>query len=594
MTDLKTYRGFFPDGLATLRVLLLTAAGVLLTACGGGGGGGGGNGTASVSGVVSYEFVPPRAACRGLDFSAIEVRPVRGATVQLLDAASGTEIARTTSGPTGSYSISGIPRDTSVRIRVRAELKDPGFPGWDVEVRDNVIPGASDFDDPPPPAYGTRALYTLDGAVFDTGRGNTTRDLLATTGWDGASYSGPRAAAPFAILDMAYEAMQFVRAADPGANFVALDMFWSVNNTISADELDITAGLLPTSAYARQITSLFIVGDAALDTDEFDAHIVTHEWAHYFEDALSRSDSEGGAHFLGESLDAAIAFSEGFAEALASMILDDPVNCDTGPPGTTAGGGFTVEGSSFGTRGWFNEVSVATLIWDLWDDADDGVDTGSIGFGPIYATMVGPHRSGDAFATLFSFATELRTMLDAEGTALLDALLAREQVVAGAALDIWASNETNDAGVSQDVFPLHVPYTADGSVLNVCVNNELDGFARHGNNVGSNRYLRITIPADDEYDVSVVTTTPIPPTADPDDFDFSDPDIYIIRGSGPENVAAGTTGTTPNAEPVFRTPVLLASETYIAFLEEWRYQDSRASTTFPQRVCFDVSLTPTP
>lgn len=590
--DLKAHRGVLPERLATARAALLVAAAILLAACGGGSGGG--NGLANVSGVISYEFVPPRNACQGLDFSAIEVRPIRGATVQLLDAASGTEIARTTSGATGSYSISGVPRNASVRVRVRAELKDANVPGWDVEVRDNVIPGASDFDDPPPPAYGTRALYVLDGEAFETDRSDITRDLLATTGWDGASYSGPRAAAPFAILDMAYAAMQFVRAADSGADFAPLDMFWSVNNTISRTELDITAGLLPTSAYARQIDSLFIVGDAGVDTDEFDAHVVTHEWAHYFEDALSRSDSEGGAHFLGESLDAALAFSEGFAEAFASMILGDPINCDTGPPGTTAGGGFTVEGGSFGAAGWFNEVSVATLIWDLWDDAVDGVDTGSVGFGPIYATMVGPHRSGDAFATLFSFATELRTMVDAEGVALLDALLAREQVVAGAALDIWAANETNDAGVSQDVFPLYVPYTADGSVVNVCVNNELDGFARHGNNVGSNRYLRISVPADDEYDVSVVTTTPVTPTADPDDADYSDPDIFIIRGSGPENVASGTTDVVENAEPVFRTPVMLASETYIAFLEEWRYQDSRAPATFPQRVCFDVSLTPTP
>jgi hypothetical protein len=570
----------------------VTAAAVLALA--GCSGGSGGNGPVTVSGTVSYEFVPPRNACAGLDFSAVEVRPIRGATVQLVDAESGTEIARTTSSATGDYSIAGIPRDASVRVRVRAELKDANLPGWDVEVRDNFIPGASDFDDPPPPAYGARALYVLDGEAFRTRRGNIRRDLLATTGWDGSSYTGPRAAAPFAILDMAYRAMQFVRSADSGAHFAPLDMFWSVNNTISRTEQDITAGLLPTSAYSRLLDSLFIVGDAGVDPDEFDAHVVTHEWAHYFEDVLSRSDSEGGAHFLGESLDAALAFSEGFAEAFASMILGDPVNCDTGPPGTIAGDGFTVEGASFGPPGWYNEVSVATIIWDLWDDADDGVDTGSVGLAPIYLTMVGPHRSGDAFATLFSFATELRTMLDAEGAALLDALLAREQVVEGAALDIWASNETNDAGVAQDVFPLYVPYRADGSVINVCVNNEIDGFARHGNNVGSNRYLRITVPADDEYDVSVVTTTPITPTAEPDDFDYSDPDIVIIRGSGPEVVAAGTTDDIQNAEPVFRTPVLFAGEIYIAFLEEWRYHDRLASTTFPQRVCFDVSLTPTP
>jgi hypothetical protein len=47
-------------------------------------------------------------------------------------------------------------------------------------------------------------------------------------------------------------------------------------------------------------------------------------------------------------------------------------------------------------------------------------------------------------------------------------------------------------------------------------------------------------------------------------------------------------------EPTFRTPQLFADETYVAFIEEWRFHDSTAAPTFPQRICFDVSLTPTP
>lgn len=592
MGHVRTHRRQASTSTRRFRLALAACASLTLAACGGDGRGG--PRTVTVSGAASYEFVPPNAVCRGLDFSAIEVRQIRGATVQLLDDASGTEIARTTTSATGSFSIAGIPSNTMVRLRVRAELKDANVPGWDVEVRDNFIAGASDNDVPPPPALGSRALYTLDSTGFDTGTADAVRNLLARTGWDGASYSGPRAAAPFALLDMAYESMQFIRSVDSNANFPPLDMFWSVNNTMTSGDLDITAGELWTSGYSKFADSLFILGDASLDTDEFDNHIVTHEWVHYFEDVLSRSDSEGGPHFLGESLDAAVAFSEGFAEALGSMVLDEPINCDTTVPGTSGGAGFSVEGNSFGPRGWYNEVSVATLIWDLWDNADDGADVGSIGFEPIYDVMVGPHKFGDSLATLFSFATELRATLNAQDAALLDALLLREQVVSGADLDIWATNEANDAGVSEDVFPMYVPYTADGSVLNVCVNSQIDGLARHGNNVGSNRYLRITVPADDEYDVNLITTTPIVPTADPDDRDHSDPDIYILRGSGPENVADGTTDIVPNLEPTFRTPLMLASETYLAFIEEWRFEDSIASTTFPQRVCFDVSLTPTP
>jgi hypothetical protein len=566
---------------------------VVLAACGGGGSGAQ-DSTVTVSGTASYEFVPPRDACRGLDFGAIEVRQIRGATVQLLDAESGTEIARTVTSSSGAFSMEGIPANAEVKLRVRAELKDSNVPGWDVEVRDNFIAGASDFDSPPPPSLGSRALYVLDGPNFNTGTAGIVSDLVATTGWDGSSYTAPRAAAPFALLDMAYEAMQFVRSVDASANFPPLDMFWSVNNTVTPDELDITAGDLWTSGYSLGADSLFILGDAALDTDEFDNHIVTHEWVHYFEDVLSRSDSEGGSHFLGESLDAALAFSEGLASAFGSMILGDPVNCDTTVPGTIGGAGFSVEGNSFGTPGWFNEVSVASIIWDLWDGGADGVDVGSVGFQPIYETLVGPHKFTDALTTVFAFATELRASLGEQGVALLDALLDREQIVSGTDLDIWATNENNDAGVSNDALPLFVPYIADGTVLNICVNSELDGHARHGNNVGSNRYLRITVPTTDEYDVSLVTTTPIAPTADPDDRDYSDPDIYLLRGAGPENVADGTTDTITNAEPVFRTPEMRAGEAYVAFIEEWRFEDTLAPFTFPERVCFDVSLTPTP
>jgi len=363
---------------------LLTCVSLLMAACGGGGdsGNGGGTKTVAVSGTVSYEFVPTNAGCRGLDFNAIEVRPIRAATVQLLDAASGTEIARTTSNSVGAFSIPGIQRNIMVQLRVRAELKDANVPGWDVEVRDNFIAGASDSDIPAPPSLSTRALYTLNSTSFDTGTRNVLRDLTATTGWDGASYSGPRAAAPFALLDTAYTSMQFVRGFDASANFAPLDMLWSVNNTPGNGQFDITAGEIGTSGYIPRDDALIVLGDAAIDTDEFDAHVVAHEWAHYFEDVLSRSNSEGGAHRLGESMDASIAFSEGFAEALASMIQNDPINCDTFVPGTPGGGGYTVEGNSFGQRGWFNELSVATLIWDLWDTVDDVGENGSLGFRP--------------------------------------------------------------------------------------------------------------------------------------------------------------------------------------------------------------------
>ena len=571
-----------------------------LAACGGGGGGnkgGGGNTTVTVSGIVSYEFVPPNFNCNGLNFGGTITRPIRGATVQLLDG-SGAEIASATSSDSGNYSFGSVGINTTVQIRVRAQLDRTGSPGWDVEVRDNFVENGSDNGVFPPAGLATRALYTLEGTPFNTGSSNVSRNLTATTGWDGASYSEPRAAAPFAILDTIYSGIQFIQAVDPGVIFPPLDAFWSVNNTIASDDVDLTAGQLATSSYYFGINSLFILGDATDDTDEFDDHIVAHEWGHYFEDSFSRSDSFGGAHFLGESLTASLAFGEGWATALGAMLLDDPVYCDTGKPGTTSGGfPYSAEGNSFGVKGWFNEVSVTTFIYDLWDTANDGVDTGSIGFSPIYDVMTGPQHFSESITTLFSFASALRDASNSQDAALLDDLLDRELVVSGIALDIWGTNETNAAGVpinvKPTVLPLYVDYTANDPAMEVCVDSYLDGLDRDGNNIGEDRYMRITVPFDGEYDVSVVTTTMTPATDDPDDRDQSDPDIYIFRGAGPEFVASGTSGT-EGFEPTFRTPTMFAAETYVAIVEEWRFDDPEASATYPSTICFDVSFTSTP
>jgi hypothetical protein len=420
-----------------------------ITACGGGGGSGSNTPpparpTVTVSGTVSYESVPPNGSCTTLDFGATVTRPIRGATVQLIDSGTGAEIASMASGADGSYSFSNVPRNTSVQLRVRAELKDGGSAGWDVDVRDNFIAGASDLDIPAPPALTSRALYVLDGGSFDTGIIDATRNLTATTGWGGSSYTGPRSAAPFAILDAIYTGMQFVRSADPGASFPALDVFWSVNNTSASDNFDLTTGEVSSTSYFPGFSLMFILGDTAADVDEFDDTVVLHEWGHYFEDVFSRSDSPGGTHSFGESLDASMAFGEGWGTAFGQMALDDPIYCDTQIPGVSGGFGFSVETVNAGVQGWFNELSVITLLYDLWDTANDGTDSGSIGFGPIYNVMTGPQAVTEGITTLFSFATELRSSLNAQGVALLDSQLDRENVISGAALDIWGTNETND------------------------------------------------------------------------------------------------------------------------------------------------------
>ena len=545
----------------------------------------------TVSGIVSYEFVPPNNNCQGLNFGSIQTRPIRAATVQLIDAGGGNVIDSTVAADDGGYSFSNVDGNTDVRLRVRAELKRTGAPSWDVEVRDNVDTS------PSPPPLGSRPLYVFDGANFNTGSADITRDLTAMTGWGGSSYTGTRAAAPFAILDAIYSGMQLVLTADANAVFGPMDAFWSINNTKTSPS-DIDAGELPTSFYRGDLDSLFLLGDANDDTEEFDDHVVVHEWGHYFEDVFSRSDSIGGSHSIGQSIDARLAFGEGWATGLAAMALDNPLYCDTSVPGTSGGFGIDTENNNSGAQGWFNEMSVATFLYDLWDTDADGTDANSIGFGPIFDTMTGPQAATNAFTTIFSFAAELRPMLNVAQRTFVDSQLSRENIETSN-IDIWGSTQasiTTSPNHARDVLPLYTTLPTDGTVINICTNSDYDS-RRDGNKLAEYRFLRFTTTSSATFTVTITTTTPTPPTNDPpptppDELrDQSDPDMFVFRRGQRLTPSVGT-GTSPDANSEVFTTQVLPADTYVADLQEWRYEDDEASSDFPEQICFDVSMSP--
>lgn len=580
-----------PNFLPQSRALSVLALALALTACGGSESFSG-NGSApeqkdtvTVTGNLSYEFVPPNPVCRGLDFASTVPKPIRGATVQLIDAATSAVLATTQSEASGDYSFANIDADTVVRLRIRAELKKTtGTSRWDVEVRDNYDLSAN------PPALGSRPLYVVESDDFDTGlEGVAGKNMTAQTGWDGARYVGDRSAAPFSILDSIYTAMTFIEAVDPNVFFPPLDAFWSVNNTSATTSVNGTDnGELGGSFYSVGADRLFLVGEAASDTDEFDDHVIVHEWGHYFEDNLSRADSIGGPHSIGSLLDPRLAFGEGWATALAGMALGDQLYCDTGPADSDFSRlALGAESGSYDASGWYDEVSVLRFIYDLFDTEDEGGDPGSIGFAAIYAVITGPQVSTDAFTTIFSFAAELRQTLDPAGQALLDAQLIREDMTPG--FDIWGVGEANTAGGAADVTPIYTDLTADGSIVPICVNSQFDN-GRDGNKLTENRFLRITVPLTDEYDVTMATTTPTPVTPALGDRDQSDPDIYLFKG--PQFIDQGISAD-ENIE-TFRTPVLQAGETYIAAVEDQRFDDELTPSSYPERICFDVSFAPTP
>lgn len=547
-----------------------------------------------VSGIVSYEWVPTShndVTCFGLDFSGTMEKPIRAATVQLLDG-SDTVLATTVSADDGSYSFTNIDAETDVRIRVRAEMLRTGTPNWDVQVRDNVDTS------PSPPPLQNRPLYVAQWPLFNTGVNHISdANFTATTGWGGSSYTGTRAAAPFAILDDIYTGMKLILGEDPDVSFSPLDVYWSVDNTeTEGSPTDIDLGELGGSFYlGGQNDALFIMGDADVNTGEFDSYVTLHEWGHYVEDNFSRSDSVGGAHYVGGLVEARVSFGEGWGTGFGAMASGNPMACNTGATSGAGSWGFNVETFDLGHQGWYNELSVATLLLDLFDTDDDGVDIGSIGFGPIYQVMSNGQKTTEAFTTLFSFAALLRPTLNSSDQLLLDALLAAENIETQG-LDIWASAQANIdvfPNNARDVLPLYIDYGADGSTLtNVCTNKDYDTDA-DGNKPAQYRYLRITTSTSAAYNVTMVPN-PVPPATndapDPSDpslpRDRSDPDIYIYMNG--EIVASGV--SVVDDSETFTTQVLPAG-VYVADLYEWRYQDPAASSDYPDRICFDFTMT---
>lgn len=544
--------------------------------------------TVTISGVVSYEFVPANPECIGLNYPLTVTRSIRRATVQVLDASSNALLGEDVADDNGSYEISVDP-GLEVFVRVRAELKRGGAPSWDVEVRDNT----SNTEQP----LRQRPLYVLDSGDFASGLVDQTRNLTATTGWNGTSYASTRAAAPFAILDAIYEAMQAVLTADAQATFPALDVFWSVNNRPSAGPTNIDTGEIGTSFY-RSDNVLFLLGQENEDTEEFDDHVIVHEWGHYFEDEFSRSDSIGGSHGVGDRLDMRVAFGEGWATALSGIALDNPIYCDTQGPQQATGFEIDIENDSAGTAGWFNELSVLGMIYDLWDTDTDGADNDSIGFDPIFATMTTSQAATAAHTSIFSFLDGLEDVTPVSAP-FIDSLRTEYDING---TGIYGDGETNDAGGAGDVLPVYTEIRPDGTPLNnICANNQFDNSNPDGNKLSEFRFLRMEIVTQAAYEFDVATnqaTLDELPEDDPNDpSDQSDPDIFFYLNGEVQNAfvngdVQGTSGVA-NREN-FTTPNELVPGTYALDLQEWRYEDPNTHPDFPSRSCFDITITPVP
>jgi hypothetical protein len=404
--------------------MLLALAGCPGGGDGGGGGGGGGGSQVTLSGQVTYDFVPATYAPGrdALDFATAIKKPVRNAVVQVRQ---GTNVLATTNtDEQGNYRLTYARslKGTS-SIEVLAKTSSPP-----IQVEDNTD-GNSIW------AIGSSTLPTSDATL----------NLHAGHGWTGTLYDASRrAAAPFAVLDSMYTAAKAFMAVRP-VTFPALKVNWSPDNVPQGGAK--ANGFIGTSHFSPSENEIYILGKEGVDTDEFDSHVIVHEWGHYFESNLSRSDSPGGPHGRGDVLDPRIAFGEGYGNAIAAILLPETLYVDTawaGDEGALASFGIDAETEPLDTDdptpGVFSETSVHRLLYDLFDSGTaEPYDRVSVGLGPLYDVLIKEQKETDSMTTIASFITALKAQPNVNVNAV-DALLARYEI--GAITSEWGDGDT--------------------------------------------------------------------------------------------------------------------------------------------------------
>lgn len=477
-----------------------------------------------VSGKLTYDRVPFNTATNGLNYDGTVRLPIRQVPVQLVSS-TGAVLQSTVSDDSGDYSFT-IESGQDVRVRARSEVQKGAPNEINLKIVDNT---SSD------------ALYALQGALAEVPATNQTRNLHAASGWNGTSYASTRAAAPFALLDTIYGTLEEFIAIDADVDFPRFDVQWSTRNRAEAGNVD--TGQISTSSFTLEnrgtatnpnlVPVIRILGDENNDTDEYDVHVVVHEFGHYFENQLSRSDSIGGQHSASDRLDARVAFGEGWGNALSGMILDDSFYRDSFGAAQARGFDINVENNSYASAGWYSEGSVQSILYDLFDSVNDGADTASYGLGPIYGAFVDPdYKDTAAFTSIFAFLEALENQTGITASEIT-AITAAQNITGTTGFGV---GETNNGGIT-DALPVYLTVPTNGTAVNFCSRNNFGLYNKHGNR----RYLRVDIPTAGSYRFTMNQT------AAEDNPTDGDPNFFVFKDGVPirqviNNVLQGGSG----------------------------------------------------
>lgn len=448
-----------------------------------------------IAGRITYDRVPflmpatPSNGGPGLDYNNPQVLPVRGVVVEAIaaganDQCDGAAVATTLTDGDGWYRLAS--GNTKVCVRVRAQMyraaDNSSAASWSFAVADNTS---------------ANSLYGMIETTPATADAQPRRDLHAQSGWSGGSYNATRVAAPFAILDTACQTMNAVLDYNSVQSFGSLTFMWSTKNTSDTNGTR-EQGKIGGAFFDANQRAIYLRGDAAVDTDEFDKMVIAHEFGHFTVHVLSRSDSIGGDHSLLDYLDPRLAFDEGWATAFAGLVMNDSIYRDSYEAATISSPSreysFDIQAQYGNTpKGWYSEMSVQRALYKLGTDISDG--GAGVGLTSLLQAFCGNYKQTQSLASIFSYSTFLKNEQFSYASDI--AALLNAENIEGNSITEFADNETH--APSNFDLPVYAVLDTLGTKQTVCSS---DAYGTE-NTLSNRRYLRFTPPQSARFKFNV-------------------------------------------------------------------------------------------
>ena len=239
----------------------------------------------------------------------------------------------------------------------------------------------------------TNALYSISMTFAP----DSTKALSTMT----APADGTMMGAAFNILDQLHNANDYIRSKAGTCPFAGCTGFTVAPKVVAYwapgfnpnEYFGSSSGL---SFYLPGYSRLFILGGINgdvnhSDTDHFDNSVIIHEYGHFLEDTMFKSDSPGGSHNGNKVIDPRLAWSEGWGNFIQAAVRNEPHYIDTvGNDDGTTDMAFYVDletpdghdNVAFAGEGNFREFAVTRTLWDVVDAAAD------VGYGAVIDNVV--------------------------------------------------------------------------------------------------------------------------------------------------------------------------------------------------------------